>query len=87
MQDTLCGQCLQLSPSARAFTAQGPNLCLQLWNALKYSTAFPVIALSAAKAAVRQSDWCGKNSHHLNLLSSLWLKSDNPCSVPQWLSA
>jgi EXS family len=58
------------------------NFRLQLWNALKYSTAFPVIALSAAKAAVRQSDWCGNISHHLKLRSLLWLKLDKPCSVP-----
>ena len=29
----------------------------QLWNALKYSTAFPVIGLSAAKASVSPQDW------------------------------
>jgi len=29
----------------------------QLWNALKYATAFPVIVLSAAKASVSPADW------------------------------
>lgn len=30
----------------------------QLWNALKYATAFPVILLSAARASVAPADWC-----------------------------
>ncbi len=29
----------------------------QLWNALKYATAFPVIVLSAAKASVSPAAW------------------------------